>query len=110
MPKVTKKDERPAGKLPPGWRLRDDLSLRDLERYFAYYNENQGSGSSWELYGASLRAAVYAGWLEEPAGLTAEAIGDLSPKQVPQAFNAVMRHYEKVTEDDPNSSGPSPIT
>jgi hypothetical protein len=107
---TAKKEKRPAGKLPAGWRLNDDLSLADLEAYFKYFNANQGSGSTWEIYGAALRAAVNAGWVSEPAGLTDEAIGRLSPAEATGAFHAVMNLYDRVTADDPNSSGPLPTT
>jgi len=105
---TAKKEKRPAGKLPAGWRLNDDLSLADLEAYFKHFNENPGSGSLWEEYGRALRAAIHAGWLVEPPGLTVEAIGRLKPQEAQAAATAIFEHYEKVTADDPNSSGPLP--
>ena len=90
-----------AGKLPEGWQLRDDLSLDDIEAWFAYYNQNPGTGSIWEERGRTIRAAIAAGWFAKPEGLTVEATRKLKPAEAIGLNDAVDAHYIRLTTADP---------
>ena len=89
------------GKLPDGWELRDDLSLDDIEAWFAYYNQNPGTGSIWEERGRTIRAAIAAGWFAEPKGLTVDATRKLKPPEAIAVNDAVDAHYIRLTTADP---------
>ena len=87
--------------LPDGWLLNEDLSLADMEAYFEAYHSEQGK-SVWAERGRTLRAALAAGWIKQPAGLTAGDIGRLKPAQAARIKNALDAHYIKLTVADPN--------
>jgi hypothetical protein len=92
-----------AGRLPDGWRLRDDLTLDDFEAYYTAYDAEAKPVSAWHERGRAIRAAAAAGWFASPDGLTAEAIGKLRPAQVPRVKAAIDELYVRLTTDDPNS-------
>jgi hypothetical protein len=90
------------GDLPGGWELNDDLTLADLELYYAAYNAEDG-GNAWAERGRAIRAAVIAGWVKRPAALSPDDVGRLKPATAVQVKNALDRHYFKLVTADPNS-------
>ena len=90
------------GRLPKGWKLREDLTLADLETYFEHYNAEEGD-NMWAERGRVLRAALAAGWIAAPADLTAEAIGKLSPAAAAAAKTYIDALYIRLVTADPNS-------
>ena len=89
--------------LPDGWALNDDLSLADMETYFEAYAAEEGtSKNAWAERGRTIRAALVAGWIKTPIGLTNEAIGRLKPAEAARLKNALDAHYLKLTIADPN--------
>jgi hypothetical protein len=91
-----------AGRLPDGWRLREDLSLSDLENYYAAYDAEAKPVSTWHERGRTIRAAVTAGWFDAPGGLTADDVGGLRPAQAPAIKAAIDELYLRLTTADPN--------
>jgi len=90
-----------AGRLPKGWTVREDLTLADLESYFEHYNAEE-SGNMWAERGRVLRAALKAGWITAPAGLTDEAIGKLTPAAAAAAKTYIDALYIRLVTADPN--------
>ena len=90
-----------AGRLPKGWTVREDLTLADLESYFEHYNAEE-SGNMWAERGRVLRAALKAGWITAPAGLTDEAIGKLAPAAASAAKTYIDALYIRLVTADPN--------
>jgi hypothetical protein len=90
------------GRLPFGWHLRDDLTLADLEAYYAARATEDEPVSAWHMRGREIRAAVTAGWFDEPAGLTADDVARLRPAQVPAIKAAIDELYIRLTTADPN--------
>ena len=90
-----------AGRLPKGWTVREDLTLADLESYFEHYNAEE-SGNMWAERGRVLRAALKAGWITAPAGLTNEAIGKLTPAAASAAKTYIDALYIRLVTADPN--------
>lgn len=90
-----------AGRLPKGWQLREDLTLAHLETYFEHYNAEE-SGNMWAERGRVLRAALKAGWITAPAGLTDEAIGKLTPAAASAAKTYIDALYIRLVTADPN--------
>ncbi len=90
-----------AGRLPKGWTVREDLTLADLESYFEHYNAEE-SGNMWAERGRVLRAALKAGWITAPAGLTDEAIGKLTPAAASAAKTYIDALYIRLVTADPN--------
>ncbi len=90
-----------AGRLPKDWTVREDLTLADLESYFEHYNAEE-SGNMWAERGRVLRAALKAGWITAPAGLTDEAIGKLTPAAASAAKTYIDALYIRLVTADPN--------
>ena len=90
------------GRLPKGWALREDLTLQDLETYFEHYNAEEG-GSMWAERGRVLRAALAAGWITKPDGLSNQDIGKLSPAAAAAAKSYIDALYIRLVTADPNS-------
>ena len=90
-----------AGRLPKGWTVREDLTLADLESYFEHYNAEESS-NMWAERGRVLRAALKAGWITAPAGLTDEAIGKLTPAAASAAKTYIDALYIRLVTADPN--------
>ena len=90
-----------AGRLPKGWTVREDLTLADLEAYFEHYNAEE-SGNMWAERGRVLRAALKAGWITAPDGLTDEAIGKLTPAAASAAKTYIDALYIRLVTADPN--------
>ena len=90
-----------AGRLPKGWTVREDLTLADLESYFEHYNAEE-SGNMWAERGRVLRAALKAGWITKPDGLTDEAIGKLAPASASAAKTYIDALYIRLVTADPN--------
>ena len=90
-----------AGRLPKGWTVREDLTLADLESYFEHYNAEE-SGNMWAERGRVLRAALKAGWITKPDGLTDEAIGKLTPAAASAAKTYIDALYIRLVTADPN--------
>lgn len=95
-----------AADMPDGWELKDALVLGDLEAYFETY-EKEEDGNAWHQRGRSIRAAIAAGWIVKPDGLTVDAVAGLTPSQATQLKNAIDAFYTNQTVPSPNSSGPS---
>lgn len=95
-----------AAELPDGWALKGALTLGDLEAYFEKY-EQEEDGNAWHMRGRAIRAAIAAGWIVKPEGVTADAVAGLKPTQATQLKNAIDAFYTKQTVISPNSSGPS---
>lgn len=91
-----------AGRLPKGWTLREDLTLADMEAYFAHYDTEE-AGNMWAERGLVLRSARAAGWLLKPDDLTDEAIGKLSPQAAAAAKTYIDALYIRLMTADPNS-------
>ena len=91
---------RSDGALPEGWKLRESLSLKDLETYYEAYGK-EPSGNVWAERGRAIRAAIEAGWLTGPKGLNADAVGDLKPTEAIQVKAALDEHYIRLTTADP---------
>jgi hypothetical protein len=90
------------GGLPDGWELNDDLTLADMEVYYAAFDAEDG-GNLWAERGRAIRAAVIAGWIRRPADLGPDDVGKLKPAAAAQIKNALDRHYFKLITADPNS-------
>jgi hypothetical protein len=88
--------------LPDGWALKDDLTLDDLEKYFKVY-EAEGDGGAWHQRGRAIRAAIAAGWITAPVGVTLDAVAGLKPREATLLKNAIDAYYTRQTVADPNS-------
>jgi len=88
------------GKLPEGWRLRDDLTLSDFEAYYDAYDREKPV-STWHRHGRTIRSAIVAGWFAAPEGVTVEDAGKLKPAQAPGLAAAVDELYLRLSTDDP---------
>ena len=88
--------------------IRRDLTQRDFEAFEADYNPRiRGADGELDLYGqqrfygASVRAAVAAGWFSEP--MTQEDVDAMPPKVVATLWKQVTDLYQELTAVDPNS-------
>jgi hypothetical protein len=93
---------QPEGRLPAGWQLRDDLTLIDLEAYYASFEAEEKSRSQWRERGRTIRAAVAGGWFAAPDGLTKDDVAKMKPSQAPAIAAAVNELYLRVATADPN--------
>lgn len=91
-----------AGQLPRGWKLNEDLSLADLETYYEHYATEEAE-NQWAERGRVLRAAVAAGWILKPDGLTVDDIGRLRPAAAAAAKTYIDAFYIRLVTADPNS-------
>lgn len=87
--------------------LRGDLKQRELEAFEGDYNKRIRDAEGeidvtgqMRFYGASVRAAVAAGWFTDLK--TQEAVDDLTGKQVRKLHTEVQDLYTELTEIDPN--------
>lgn len=95
--------------LPDGWALSDELTLTHMEVYSEAYNDPKNS-REWYGRGRTIRAALAAGFILTPEGLTKEDIGKQHPRISTQVKNAIDAHMLRLMIADPNSSGPSQTT
>ena len=87
--------------------LRGDIKQRDLEAFEADYNprirNEKGEldlNGQQRFYGASVRAAVAAGWFTDLT--TQEQVDALTGKEIRKLHNLVHELYGELTELDPN--------
>ena len=91
-----------AGRLPKGWKLKEALTLADLETYYRHYSE-EDAANMWAERGRVLRAALAAGWILAPAALTEDDIGKLTPAAAAAAKTYIDALYIRLVTADPNS-------
>lgn len=88
--------------------LRKDIKQRELEEYEADYNPRIRDESGeirrygqMRFYGASVRAAVHAGWFSDMT--TQEEVDTLTAKEVIRLHGEIQALYNEMTVIDPNS-------
>lgn len=78
----------------------DELRQRDVERFMAAFNRTRSGDSTPEYNGRVLRAALEAGWVEQPT-LTPQAVDDLLPSHVAWFAKQIDALYQQASEIPP---------
>jgi hypothetical protein len=76
----------------------DDLTQGDIEKFSAAYRDH---GDVIEPNGRLVRAAIAAGWILEPAGLTVAGVPNMAPRLVKWWGREIDALYGAATSPDP---------
>ena len=87
--------------LPDGWALKDDLTLGDLKS-ISGSTRPKATAALWHQRGGAIRAAIAAGWIAAPVGVTPDAVAELKPREA-TLLKTPSTPTTRQTVADPNS-------